>query len=287
MRFSKLPTEAVRATFPPLDGGARAVRALAAAAAEAAMTVARAAKAIDRASQLVARAQLAGRKLLFLGAGTSGRLAVMEAAELWPTFRVKAASAIAGGNKALVQAVEGAEDDAAEGARAARKLRKGDVAVGVTASGVTPYVDGALREAKRRGAGTILVTCNPAPRIRADVTVALPTGAEPLAGSTRMNAGTATKVALNTITTTAMARAGKTWRNRMVDVVATNVKLRDRVKRLVVELGEVSPAEAEALLRSAKTAKEAIAMARLGCSVAEARRRLATAGGSLVKVVGR
>ncbi|MCE9583228.1 MAG: SIS domain-containing protein, partial [Planctomycetes bacterium] len=182
MRFSNLPTEAVRKSFPPLDGGPRAIRALAASAAEAAMTVGRAAAAIDRASQLVARAQLAGRKLLFLGAGTSGRLAVMEAAELWPTFRVKAASAIAGGHKALVQAVEGAEDDAAEGARAAGRLRKGDVAVGVTASGVTPYVDGALREARRRGAGTILVTSNPAPRIRADVTVALPTGAEPLAG---------------------------------------------------------------------------------------------------------
>ncbi|MCC6737404.1 MAG: N-acetylmuramic acid 6-phosphate etherase [Planctomycetia bacterium] len=284
MRFSKLPTEAVRPTFPPLDGGVRAVRALAASAARAAMTVAASATAVDRASDACARALRGGGTLLFFGAGTSGRLAVLEATELWPTFRVKARAEIAGGNRALLKAVEGAEDDARAGAEAMKGLRRGDVAVGVTASGVTPYVDGGLREARRRGAATVLVTCNPRTQIRAQVTVALPTGAEPLAGSTRMNAGTATKIALNAITTTAMAKAGKTWRNRMVDVVATNAKLRDRARRLVAELGEVSAARAEAILRQTASAKEGIAMARLGCGAGEARRRLRHAGGSLERV---
>ncbi|MEK7469532.1 MAG: N-acetylmuramic acid 6-phosphate etherase [Planctomycetota bacterium] len=273
-RFSSLPTEAVRRSFPPLESGVQAVRALARSASEAAMAVGRVAGSVDRAASLVAAALCDYRKLLFLGAGTSGRLAVLEATELWPTFRVKAEAAIAGGHRALVRSVEGAEDDASAGARAASRLRRGDVAIGVTASGVTPYVDGALRKARSRGAATILVTCNPRTSIRARVVVALATGAEPLAGSTRMNAGTATKIALNAITTTAAAKAGKTWRNRMVDVLATNAKLRDRAKRLVVELGEVAPARAAAILRETASAKEGIVMARLGCGVVEARKRL-------------
>ncbi|KAF0244027.1 MAG: hypothetical protein FD180_2875 [Planctomycetota bacterium] len=274
MRFSSLPTESVRASFPPLESGPRAVRALAKAAAEAAMAVGRVANAVDRAATLVATALCNERRLLFLGAGTSGRLAVLEATELWPTFRVKADAALAGGQKALVRSVEGAEDDASAGGMAASALRRGDVAVGVTASGVTPYVDGALRMARRRGAATILVTCNPRTKIRAGVVVALATGAEPLAGSTRMNAGTATKIALNAITTTAAAKAGKTWRNRMVEVLATNAKLRDRAKRLVQELGEVTASQATRLLRETASAKEAIVMARLGCGAGEARKRL-------------
>jgi N-acetylmuramic acid 6-phosphate etherase len=285
MRFSKLPTEAVLRAFPPLDGGARAVKALALSAARAAMTVAEAAGAVDRAAKICAAALRSGKRLFFFGAGTSGRLAVLEATELWPTFRVKAGAEIAGGRKALLAAVEGAEDDARAGARAVRGLLKGDVAIGVTASGVTPYVDGGLRAATKQGASTVLVTCNPRTPIRAHVVVALPTGAEPLAGSTRMNAGTATKIALNAITTTAMARAGKTWRNRMVDVLATNAKLRDRARRLVVELGEVSPAKAEALLAETDSAKEAIVMARVGCGLADARRRLMAARGLLARAL--
>lgn len=285
MRYSKLPTEGVLPAFPPLESGPRAVKALALSAARAAMAVAGAAKAVDRASGICAEALRTGRRLFFFGAGTSGRLAVLEATELWPTFRVKAAAEIAGGRKALVQSVEGAEDDAKAGALAVSHLRSGDVAIGVTASGVTPYVNGGLREAKKRGARTVLVTCNPATPLRAEVVVALATGAEPLAGSTRMNAGTATKVALNTITTTAMAKAGKTWRNRMVDVVATNAKLRDRAKRLVAEMGEVTSARAAALLRETDSAKEAIVMARRGCALAEARRRLRSAGGAIASAL--
>ena len=286
MRFSTLPTEAVRRSFPPLEAGPRAVRALARSAAEAAMAVGRVAHAIDRAANLVAAALRGHHRLLLLGAGTSGRLAVLEATELWPTFRVKAEAAIAGGRKALVQSVEGAEDDPAAGAKAAARLSRGDVAIGVTASGVTPFVDGALRKARSRGAATILVTCNPRTTIRAGVVVALATGAEPLAGSTRMNAGTATKIALNAITTTAAAKAGKTWRNRMVDVLATNAKLRDRAKRLVVELGEVSSARADAILRETDNAKEGILMARRKFGSRAARQALAKVGGSLARALG-
>lgn len=281
MRFSALPTEQVLRAFPPLESGIPAVRALARSAARAALAVERAAGDIDRAARAIA-ATLRGRgRLLFLGAGSSGRLAVMEAAELWPTFRVRAGSAIAGGARALLRAVEGAEDDDAAGRRAAARLGPGDTAVGVTASGVTPFVAGALRAARRAGAATVLVTCNPRSPLRATVAVVLDTGPEPLAGSTRMNAGTATKIALNAMTTGAMARLGKTWRNRMVDVVATNRKLADRAARLVAELGGVTPARARRLLAQTPSAKEAIAMARLRCGAREARRRLKAAGGSL------
>ena len=286
MRYAQLPTEAVLPAFPPLDSGPLAVKALALSAARAAMAVGQVAGAVDRAAFLVATALKSGGRLLFLGAGTSGRLAVLEATELWPTFRVKADAALAGGRKALVNSVEGAEDNAAAGARAASTLGPGDVAIGVTASGVTPYVDGALRRARRCGAATILVTCNRGTAIRAGVVVALATGAEPLAGSTRMNAGTATKIALNAITTTAAAKAGKTWRNRMVDVLATNAKLRDRAKRLVMELGKVSQARAEAILRETDSAKEGIVMARRECPVKAARQAIARAGGSLAKTLG-
>jgi len=251
------------------------------------MSVGRAAAAVNRGAELLAAALRSGRRIVFFGAGSSGRLAVMEAAELWPTFRVKAAAAIAGGARAVLRSVEGAEDDAGAGRKAAARLGPGDVAVGATASGVTRWVEGALREARRRGAGTILVTCHPRPPIRADVVVSLQTGAEPLAGSTRMNAGTATKVALNTMTTTAMAKIGKTWRNRMVDVLATNRKLRDRAARLVADLGGSTHPRARALLRQGGSVKAAIVMARLGCGSAEARTRLAAARGALAPILGR
>jgi N-acetylmuramic acid 6-phosphate etherase len=229
----------------------------------------------------MARAVRNGKRIVYFGAGTSGRLAVMEAAELWPTFSVRASAVIAGGNGALLRAVEGAEDDRRAGGREAAFLRQGDLAVGITASGVTPWVVGVLRRARTNGAATVLITCNPHPAARARVVVALPTGPEPLTGSTRMNAGTATKIALNAMSTCAMAFLGKTWKNRMVDVVATNAKLRDRARRLVVELGGVAPADAARLLRETASAKEAIAAALLGCGVEEARRRLRRAGGHL------
>ena len=182
------------------------------------------------------------------------------------------------------RSAEGAEDDGPDGARQIRRrVRAGDVVVGIAASGVTPFVRGALKEARRRGAATALVTCNPqVPASAARVVIALAVGPEVLTGSTRLKAGTATKLALNTLTTASFARLGKVYGNRMVDLRPRSAKLRARALRLVVQLGRVSPREAERLLKaSGASAKVAIAMARLGVDAKEARRRLKAAAGSL------
>jgi N-acetylmuramic acid 6-phosphate etherase len=220
-----------------------------------------------------------------VGAGTSGRLGVLEAAECPPTFDPPPSlvqAVIAGGRRTVFRSAEGAEDDAADGARQIRRrARPGDVVVGIAASGVTPFVRAALREARRRGAATALVTCNPqVPASAARVVIALAVGPEVLTGSTRLKAGTATKLALNTLTTASFARLGKVYGNRMVDLRPRSAKLRARA------LGRVSPREAERLLEaSGGRAKVAIAMARLRLDAAEARRRLRRAAGSLRQVL--
>ncbi len=195
-----------------------------------------------------------GGRIVFVGAGTSGRLGVQEAAECIPTFgaigkRVQAV--IAGGARALRRPAEGAEDDRPAGRLAIREKRIGrrDLVIGISASGGAPFVAAALSEAQSRGAATVLVACNPGPKPRwADRQVILRTGPEPLAGSTRMKAGTATKIVLNTLTTGAMALAGRVRGNRMVGLVTTSEKLRARAVRLVVELGKTTPARARRLL---------------------------------------
>ena len=253
--------------------------------------VGRAAPAIGRAVDLVVAALGRGGRLVFVGAGTSGRLGVIEAAECPPTFGTPPSlvrGIIAGGRRAVFRSVEGAEDDGAAGAREVRRqARAGDVVVGVAASGVTPFVRAALVEARRRAAATVLVTCNPAvPGRAARVVVALAVGPEVLAGSTRLKAGTATKLALNTITTAAFARLGRVFGNRMVDVQPRSAKLRARARRLVREIGQVSARRAaELLAASGGSVKVAVAMARLGVSAAAARRRLAAAGGRLDPVL--
>jgi N-acetylmuramic acid 6-phosphate etherase len=223
--------------------------------------------------------------VVFLGAGTSGRLGVLEAAECPPTFGVETDAirgVMAGGEDAVFRAKEGAEDRDDEGRAEAEHLRRGDLLVGITASGVTPYVRGALQTARARGVRTVLVTCAPRPGLRAmaDVVVAIATGPEVLTGSTRLKAASATKAALNAITTAAMVRLGKTYGNLMVDMKPTNAKLRDRARRIVMAAGEVGVDEAARLLVEAGgEAKTAIVMARLEVSAPEARDRLATAGG--------
>jgi N-acetylmuramic acid 6-phosphate etherase len=185
--------------------------------------------------------------------------------------------------------VEGAEDDAAAGARAVRRrARPRDAVVGIAASGVTPFVRAALVEARRRGALTILVTCNPtAPRGAARVVIALRVGPEILAGSTRLKAGTATKLTLNTLTTAAFTRLGKVHGNRMVDLQPKSAKLRARATLLVRELGGVSTARAAKLLREARgSAKVAVVMARRRVAAGEARRRLRATGGFLGRAAG-
>ncbi len=176
----------------------------------------------------------AGGTVHYFGAGTSGRLAVLDAAELRPTFNAPAGLVVAhhaGGPEALLQAVENVEDDADLGRSEADDLRPGDVAIGLTASGRTPFVAGALARARERGAVTALVTANPDAELAvlADILLAVRTGPEALTGSTRLKAGTAQKLVLNSFSTAVMIRLGRTWSNLMVDVVATNAKLRGRV----------------------------------------------------------
>jgi N-acetylmuramic acid 6-phosphate etherase len=242
---------------------------------------------IARAAVMVADGLRAGGRIVFLGAGTSGRLGVLEAAECPPTFGTdpdQIRGVMAGGEDAVFRAVEGAEDRAEDGRAEASGLRRGDVLVGISASSVTPFVRGALETAKGRGVRTVLVTCAPRPGLRglADVVIAIRTGPEVLTGSTRLKAGSATKAALNAITTAAMVRLGKAYGNLMVDMRQTSAKLRDRARRIVMAAGEVSPDRAESLLAdSGGEVKTAIVMAHLGLSAAEARRAIAAARGQV------
>lgn len=210
---------------------------------------------LGQATELVASVLEAGGRLFYVGAGTSGRLGMLDASEIPPTFGAPAElvqGMIAGGVTALYRSVEGAEDNRGAGALAldARRVTPADVVCGIAASGRTPFVLGALARAQQIGAKTILLTCNP-DRSRAgewDVEIDLATGPELLTGSTRLKAGTATKVALNIISTGAMVLLGKVRGNLMIDVVASNEKLRDRATRLVAELARCDYAEARSRL---------------------------------------
>lgn len=242
----------------------------------------------------VERQLRAGGRLFYVGAGTSGRLGVLDAAECPPTFSTPpelVQGLVAGGEGALLRAVEGAEDDREAGARdlAARKVGSRDVVVGIAASGRTPYVHGALAHAHAQGARTALVTCNPlgdAPTY-VDTLVELVVGPEVLTGSTRLKAGTVTKLALNMISTAAMVRLGKAYGNRMVDVSVSNAKLQARALRMVQAVGGVEAEAAERLLAEAGgRVKVAVAMARLGIPATEAERRLEAARGYLRTLVG-
>ncbi len=206
----------------------------------------------------VARAFRRGGRLIYVGAGTSGRLGVLDASECPPTFRAPpemVQGIMAGGEVALRRSVEGAEDDDAAGAKeiAVRQIGSKDVVLGIAASGTTPFVWGALREAKRRRATTILLCFNPflaIPRaLRPRLMIAPNLGPEVLTGSTRLKAGTATKLVLNLITTLAMVRLGKVMSNLMVDMVPSNAKLRDRAVRIVQQLTNRSYEQSEAALR--------------------------------------
>ncbi len=244
---------------------------------------------LARAIDAVTDALAAGGRVILVGAGTSGRLAVLDAAELPPTFGLDPAlvqARIAGGDAALRSAIEGAEDDAAAGAAAVSDAGRGDVVIGLSASGGAPFACAALSAARMKGARTIAVANVPASPLAAlaDIAVLLATGAEPIAGSTRMKAGTAQKIALNTISSGAMIRLGKTYGNRMIDVVATNAKLRARAVRLVRELGGDVDA-AQTLIAAGGRVKTAVVMLRLGCSRAEAESALDAAGGRLGAVI--
>jgi N-acetylmuramic acid 6-phosphate etherase len=236
--------------------------------------------------QIVAALQKGGR-LFFVGAGTSGRLGVLEAAECPPTFGTPprlVQAIIAGGRGSVFRSREGAEDDEAAARRVVRaRVRRGDVVVGVSASGVTPFVKTALTVARRQGAATVLVACNAegahGSRSAANLSVVPVTGSEVLAGSTRLKAGTATKLVLNTLTTAAMAGLGRVYGNRMVDLQPRSAKLYERALGLVAELGGVSRKRARAALRaSGGRVRVAIVMASGGGNAVEAARALRAAG---------
>ena len=238
--------------------------------------------AIAEAVDLAAAALKAGGRLIYLGAGTSGRLGVLDASECPPTFGVPhgmVIGLIAGGPGALLKAVEGAEDDAALGEAdlIALNLTATDMVVGLAASGRTPYVIGALRYARQLGCPTAAISCNPDSPIANEAQVAISpvVGPEALTGSTRLKSGTAQKLVLNMLSTGAMVKLGKVYQNLMVDVKATNVKLVDRACRIVVEATGAERSQAEAALtQTGFEVKPAILMILAGVDAEEAQLRL-------------
>jgi len=257
--------------------------------------VARMREPLARAIDLVVAAFTAGGRLIYVGAGTSGRLGVLDAAECPPTFGTApelVVGLIAGGYPALVRSVEGAEDDVNAGMAAmdTARVEPVDVVVGIAASGTTPYVRAALSRAQTIGAKTVIVSCTAPPRLLADtcdVVIVPEVGPEALTGSTRLKAGTATKLVLNTISTGAMVRMGRAYGNLMVDLMAWSGKLEDRAERIVMEAGGVDRDRARAAIAAADgSVKVAIVMVRAGVDREEAVRRLAAAGGLVRRVVG-
>jgi N-acetylmuramic acid 6-phosphate etherase len=236
-----------------------------------------------------------GGRLFYVGAGTSGRLGVLDASEMPPTYGTDPSlvqGIIAGGHAALVCAQEGAEDNPDDGAKAVdeRGLTGNDFLLGIATSGTTPYVHGALRRARELGARTGFLLCTyPSQQLieTHDVVIAPLVGPEVITGSTRMKAGTATKMVLNTITTSAMVRTGKVFGNLMVDLQVTCEKLRDRGERILMEtIGVERAAAADLLERAGGHVKTAIVMGRLGIDRDEARARLREAGGVIAGLVG-
>lgn len=229
-----------------------------------------------------------GGRLFYFGAGTPGRIGVLDASEIPPTFSThgRVIAVIAGGPTAIVDAVEGAEDDAEQGAAAVDEAGIGplDSVVGIAASGRTPFVIGAVRRARERGALGIGLSCNTATPLSAaaEFGIEVNVGPEFVSGSTRLKAGTAQKLVLNMFSTIAMVRLGKTYGNLMVDVQASNAKLRERASRMVVQLAEVSQDEARAALESADWAVSvAVISLRLGIRSSEAKAVLDASGGRL------
>jgi N-acetylmuramic acid 6-phosphate etherase len=248
---------------------------------------------IGRAVELVADRLARGGRLLYVGAGTSGRLGVLDAAECPPTFNAApemVQGLIAGGREAAFHAVEGAEDrpETGEADLRERGLNAGDVVMGIAASGVTPYVHGALRYARAIGARTIFFTCSPTAlaEVEADVYIAPEVGPEVVTGSTRMKAGTATKLVLNMISTATMVRLGKTYGNLMVDLQPKNAKLRDRTLRILGTLTGLDPKAAEARLAEANgELKVALVMELRQVDAAQARALLARHNGVVRRAV--
>jgi len=250
--------------------------------------------AIARAVDAIVAGIRNGGRLIYVGAGSSGRMAVLDAAECQPTFGTPpklVQALIAGGGRAITRAVEGAEDGVrhAERELRTRNLTRNDVVVGVTASGTTPYVLAALRFARGRGATTVAITSNRKTAVvrMAKIVIAAEVGPEVLTGSTRMKAGTAQKMVLNMLSTATMARLGHVYENLMIDVVQTNEKVAKRALRILAEASGRSVSAAEHALRATgHDLRVALVMLKRGVGVGAAKRLIAGAGGNLRRALG-
>jgi len=244
--------------------------------------------------EIITQSLRRGGKVIFIGAGTSGRLGVVEASEMPPTFGTPPTivqAIMAGGQEAVFRAKEGVEDNYEEGARSIGRLRLGkkDVVIGVSASGMTPFVRGGLTRARKVGAKIIFVTCWPKSELQnfVDLQIAPAVGPEIIAGSTRLKAGTATKLVLNMLTTISMIKLGKTYGNLMVDVVTGSEKLKDRARRILVIVTGLDYEECDALLKRAKwNVKAAIVMQKADLTLPQALRRLKKAQDSVRDAIG-
>ncbi len=249
---------------------------------------------IARAVDLIVKALRQGGRLIYVGAGTSGRLGLLDAAECPPTFNTSpnmVRAVLAGGARAVTHAAEGAEDSASLGQRDMRRLRlsRRDIVVGLSASGNTPYTVAALAFARRRGAHTVAVTTHPRSRaaLLADVSIATVVGPEVIAGSTRMKAGTAQKLVLNMLSTAAMIRLGYTYGGWMINVRRASSKLMRRAEQILQQATGVGPAAARRAIRQAGgNTRVALIMLKLGCAAREARRKLEEACGELRRALG-
>jgi N-acetylmuramic acid 6-phosphate etherase len=291
-RFARLPTEQNNPRSRRIDRmpTARVLRLINREDAAIARAVAKTIPQIEKAVDNLVRSMKNGGRLFFFGAGTSGRFGIMEAAECPPTFNTAPSQIqafMAGGRMSVFRSKEGAEDRGDAATLLVRKhVRPGDAVIGIAASGITPFVDAALRAARAKKAATVLVTCNPrhARKSPAQVTIAVATGPEVIAGSTRLKAGTATKLVLNMLTVATMVRIGKVFGNRMVDLQPRSAKLQARATRLIMDLAGVSlPRAAELLKLSGGNAKTAIVMAAQKIDRAQAVRRLQANDGHLYK----
>ncbi len=297
--FAKLPTEAenARSTYLDTMSASDIVKLMVDEEGQTLKAVKAASEEIARGARLIADKLAAGGRLVYIGAGTSGRLGVLDATECVPTFGVPVSlvnGIIAGGPSALTRSVEGAEDDRREAEQRMRRLAVGpdDVVCCIAASGVTPFVHGALEYAHLRKSATLFVTCGRAATYDdgspiADVVIELETGPEVIAGSTRLKAGTATKIVLNALSTTAFVLLGKTYGGMMVDVRPTNAKLWARATRIVQRLSNLDEDAALELIKKAGgRAKVALVMHHRRVTVAKARELLIQHRGSLRAIVG-
>ncbi len=244
--------------------------------------------------EIIAQSLRKGGRIIFVGAGTSGRLGVVEASEMPPTFGTPprlVQAIMAGGQDAVFRSREGVEDNYEEGGRSIGRLRlsKRDVVVGVSASGITPFVRGALTRARKAGAKIIFVTCWPGSELQnfVDLIIAPAVGPEIIAGSTRLKAGTATKMVLNMLTTVSMIKVGKTYGNLMVDVQTGSEKLKDRARRIIGVVTGLDYDAADALLKRARwNVKAAIVMEKTGVTLPQALKRLKKADDSVREAIG-